>query len=123
MEQLAIIREQQEPGRIGIQPSDRRERRAALQEARGQKFVDQAPLVGAGAGKACRLVQHQHHAGRRVERVAVKSEIVACAGYAACADRGLHFLAAAIAKVRQILCKLTIRFHRFRFGFSARRIL
>ncbi len=67
MQQGAVVREQQEAGRVLVQPPDRGDDWIAGAPTGRQQLVDQRPGFLVGTGDADRLVQHQGHAGRRIE--------------------------------------------------------
>ena len=123
VQQRAVIGEKEKAGRLRVQPADGRDLGVALLVAGRQQLIDKAALIGVRAGEAGRLVQHQHHAVRRIDRFAVKPQVLALTGHAPVADGDGHFLARAIAKPGEMFRELERVPHFWRFGRSARMIL
>jgi hypothetical protein len=70
MQQRAVIGEQEQPGRLLVEPADGRERRVAPAPALRQQRIDERAGLLVRAGDAHRLVQHQRQPGWRIDRLA-----------------------------------------------------
>jgi hypothetical protein len=115
MQERAVVGHQQQSGGIAVEPADARQHRVAQAEARRQQVVHQAPDVLGRAGVTDRLVQHQQHARRRIQRLVVEADVlvrgdivrtqfapVGVRDPAVAQHRG-DVLAAAVAKVGEVL--------------------
>ncbi len=76
MQIIAIVGEQQQARRIGVQPADGRQNRLTQRETLRQQFVDQSPAIAHRADITDRFVEHQHQAEIGIERLAFIANIV-----------------------------------------------
>ena len=118
VQQLAVVGHQQQAAGVAIEAADRGQHRIAQPEARRQQVVDQAAGVLGRAGIAHRLVQHQRHAGRGIQRFAVDAHgrvhhrvvgvqhLAIGVGDAPLPEHPGHLLAAAVAKVGDVAQEL-----------------
>ena len=71
MQQRAVVGHQQQARRLLVETADGRDRGVAPPPPFRQQIIDQRTRLLVRARDAERLVQHQHQAGRRIERLAV----------------------------------------------------